>query len=198
LVNASLLDERNNSRYKCEDLEAKLKKIRSDSTAGITALEAKVKSVETHSAKVAAANSKRLSDFETELAKELPGLRKSFVRSIHSMGGLCSLMLEGNLSIAYYIYWFSVEVSGLPEVFADVNENFISAVVKGTLMMAGESIDLGALQDAASISEADILPMDRDVRRAACAVSKKWWRSFGYDYVLGAIHAKLHEVTGGV
>jgi hypothetical protein len=69
-VNASLLDERNNSRYKCEDLEeAELKKIRSDSTAGITALEVKVKSVETHSAKVAAANSKCLSDFETELAK---------------------------------------------------------------------------------------------------------------------------------
>jgi hypothetical protein len=38
-----------------------------------------------------------------------------------------------------------------------VNKNFISAAVKGALVMAGESIDLNALQDAAAVSGADIL-----------------------------------------
>jgi hypothetical protein len=27
------------------------------------------------------------------------------------------------------------------------------------------------------------------------AVSKKWWRSFGYDYVLGVIRTKFRDVT---
>jgi hypothetical protein len=30
------------------------------------------------------------------------------------------------------------------------------------------------------------------------AVSKKWWWSFGYDYVLDAIHARLHVVVADV
>jgi SMC interacting uncharacterized protein involved in chromosome segregation len=74
LVNVSLLDERNESRYKCEDLEAELKKVRSDSTATITALKSKVKSAETHSAKVAAASDRCLNDIETNLIKDLAGL----------------------------------------------------------------------------------------------------------------------------
>jgi hypothetical protein len=83
-------------------------------------------------------------------------------------------------------------------MFACVNENFISAAVEGTLVMASQSIDLGALHDVASMSETDILPAKRDVRRAAHMVSKKWWRSFGYDYMLGAIRVKLREVTTNV
>jgi hypothetical protein len=35
------------------------------------------------------------------------------------------------------------------------------------------------------------------VRRVACTVSKRWC-SFGYDYVLGAIRTKLHEVTANI
>jgi hypothetical protein len=65
-----------------------------------------------------------------------------------------------------------------------VNENFISAAVEGALVMAVESIDLDALQDVATESRAAILPMERDVQRAACTILKKWWPSFGYDYVL--------------
>jgi hypothetical protein len=80
-------------------------------------------------------------------------------------------------------------------MFAGVNENFISGAVKGTLVMADQSIDLDALQDAAAMSEVDILAMERDVQRDARTVLKKWWRSFGYDYVLGAIRVKLREVT---
>jgi hypothetical protein len=52
-VNTSLPDERNNSRYKCEDMEVELKKVCSDSVVNIAALEAKVKSAKAHNAKVA-------------------------------------------------------------------------------------------------------------------------------------------------
>jgi hypothetical protein len=69
-------------------------------------------------------------------------------------------------------------------MFGGVNENFVTATIKGALVMAGSSVDLDALQDAAAASEVDILPMERDVHRVTCAVSKKWWHSFGYDYVL--------------
>jgi hypothetical protein len=45
--------------------------------------------------------------------------------------------------------------------------------------MAGDSIDLGAMQDAAVSSGADILFAGRDVQRAARTVVKNWWGSFG-------------------
>jgi hypothetical protein len=93
-----------------------------------------------------------------------------------------------------YIRWLSTEVTGLSEVFAGVNENFISAAVKGTLVMAGASVDRAALQIVATDSGADILPLEQDVQRVVRAVSKKWWRSFSYNYVLAAIQAKLREV----
>jgi hypothetical protein len=93
-----------------------------------------------------------------------------------------------------YICWLSTEVTGLSEVFAGVNENFISAAVKGTLVMAGASVDRAALQIVATDSGADILPLEQDVQRVVRAVSKKWWRSFSYNYVLAAIQAKLREV----
>jgi hypothetical protein len=91
-----------------------------------------------------------------------------------------------------------MEVVDLPKVFAGVKENFISAAVEGALVMVGESIDLDALQEAVAVSGADILATERDVWSAACAVSKKWWCSFGYDYVLGAIRTKLHEVRTNI
>jgi hypothetical protein len=195
LANVSLLDECNDYRYKCEDLEAELKKVRSDSAASIAALEARVKSAETHSMEVDAASNKRLIDFETELTRDLARLRKLYVLNVQSIGGLCSPMPEGDLSTAEYICCLSAEVAGLPELFAGVNENFISVAVKGILIMAGQFVDLGAMQDTTAASKADILPAERDVWRDAHTVSKKWWRSFGYNYVLGAICKKLREVT---
>jgi hypothetical protein len=83
-------------------------------------------------------------------------------------------------------------------MFGGVNENFVTAAIEGALIMAGSSVDLDALQDAAAASGVDILPAERDVRRAARMVSKKWWCSFGYNYVLDAIHARLCEVVAAV
>jgi hypothetical protein len=104
-------------------------------------------------------------------------------------------MPKSEPSVMDYIRRLFVKVIGLPEVFADVNKNFISAMVDDTFILAGDSVDLAALQTVAADSGADILPVEQDVRRAARAVSKKWWRSFIYDYVLVAVQAKLHEVV---
>jgi hypothetical protein len=45
-------------------------------------------------------------------------------------------MPEGEPSVADYILCLTAEVTGLPEPFAGVSENFISAAVEGTLAMA--------------------------------------------------------------
>jgi hypothetical protein len=159
-------------------------------------LEAKVKSAEAHNAEVGAASDKRLSDFEAELIRDLAGLWKLYSHNIQSIRGMCLLMSEGDPSTADYIRWLSMEVGGLPEMFAGVNENFISVVVEGALIMARESANLNALQDVVAVSRADIMPVD--VRRAARVVTKKWWCSFGYNYMLGAIRTKLCEVTANI
>jgi hypothetical protein len=103
-------------------------------------------------------------------------------------------MPEGEPSAVNYLRWLAAEVPGLLAMFAGVNKNFVSAVVKGALMMAGDSVDLNALQSVAADSGADILPAERDVRRVARAVSKKWWCSFGYNYMLAAIRTKHEKV----
>jgi hypothetical protein len=95
------------------------------------------------------------------------------VRNTQSIGGLCSLLPEGKISAAVYLCWLSVEMSGLPDMFAGVNENFVSTAIEGTLVMAGDSVDFDGLQTTAAESEADILPANRDVRGAARVVSKK-------------------------
>jgi hypothetical protein len=77
-------------------------------------------------------------------------------------------------------------------MFSRVNENFATSAIEGTLAMAGDSVDLDVVRGVATKSGADILPGEHDVQRAARAVLKKLWHSFGYDYVLSAIHAK-HE-----
>jgi hypothetical protein len=123
-------------------LEDELKKARSDSVMSI------------------AASDMLLSDFEAELIRDLAGLQKLYTRNIRSIGDLCSPMSEGNPSVADYIRWLSMEVGGLPEMFASVNKNFISAAVEGALVIDGESVKLNALQDAAGVSGADILPVE--------------------------------------
>jgi hypothetical protein len=79
-------------------------------------------------------------------------------------------------------------------MFGGINDNFITATVEGALVMAGDSVDLDALQSTATESGADVLPVERDVQTTAWAMSKKWWCSFGYNYVLAAIHAAHEKV----
>jgi hypothetical protein len=59
----------------------------------------------------------------------------------------------------------STKISGLPDMFGGINENFITAAGEGVLVMAGSSVGLDALQDAAAASGVDILPVDHDVEK---------------------------------
>jgi hypothetical protein len=128
-------------------LEAKLVKIRSAVVEDITTLEAKVRSADAHSVDVAAAGEKRLKDFEGELIKDLAELRRLYMRNMQVIKHLCSLMPENEPSAADYIRWLSTEVVGLPEMFAGVNENFVSVMVESALVMVGDFVDLDALQN---------------------------------------------------
>jgi hypothetical protein len=51
---------------------------------------------------------------------------------------ICSPIPGATPSIEDYILWLTLEVGYLPEVFASVNENFVSAAIEGVLTMPGE------------------------------------------------------------
>jgi hypothetical protein len=161
--NNSLLAESNELRCRFEDLESELVKVCSSNAEDIAALEAKLRSAEAHSVDVAAPGEKCLKDFESEVIKDLVGLRTLYECNVQSIGGLCSLMPESEPLATNYICWLSAEVTDLLKVFAGVNENFVSATIEGTIIMAGDSVDLATLQAVANNSRADILPMKRDV-----------------------------------
>jgi hypothetical protein len=62
-----------------------------------------------------------LINFEAELMKGPMELQELYIHNIHSIGGLCSPMPEGDPSAADYIHWLSVEVADLLKVFAGMN-----------------------------------------------------------------------------
>jgi hypothetical protein len=192
--NKTLLAERNDFHYRCDDLKVELEEARSDAQKKIVDLEVRVRAVEAHSVDVAAAGEKRLRDFEGEIIQDLVELRALYARNAQNIGGLCSPMPEGEPSAVDYLHRLSMEISGFSGMFGGINENFVTAVVDSALVMAGDSVDLYALQSVAAESGLDILAAECGVRRAARAMSKKWWRSFGCDYVLAAIRATHEKV----
>jgi hypothetical protein len=143
--NEILLAEGNDLCNHSKDLESELANIHAVTAADVVALGTKIKSVEAHCMDVATAGEKHLKDFEDEVIEDLAGLRKLYMRNINHIRGLCSPMPEGEPLAMDYIRWLSAEVTGLPETFAGVNENFIFVAVEGTLMMAGGFVDLAAL-----------------------------------------------------
>jgi hypothetical protein len=76
------------------------------------------------------------------------------------------------------VRWLTTEVACLPEVFASVNENFISVAVDGVLVMANDSINLPMLQASAIDSGLDVRPGER-VLMTKFGKSEKI-RSFGF------------------
>jgi hypothetical protein len=62
--NKSLLAERNDFHYRCEDLKAELTEVHSDAQKRTADLEVRAKAAEAHSINVAATGEKRLRDFE--------------------------------------------------------------------------------------------------------------------------------------
>jgi hypothetical protein len=154
----------------------------------------KLLSAEARNAEIATESKKSLDDFQGVLIHQLERVHDMYAEKIRSISALCLVMPAEEPSADDYLSWLSEEVSGLPDVFSGVNENFTTAATEGVLTLADDSIDLKAVWAAASEAGADILPAASGVRRAARAVSKKWWRWFGYDYVLSAIHAQQVKV----
>jgi hypothetical protein len=126
--NESLLAEHN-----------ELAKVHAAAVADVAALDTNIEYAEAHSVDVAAAGKKCLKDFEDKLVKDLAGPRTLYICNINRIKGLCPPMPEGEPSAMDYIRWLSAEVTSLPEASSSVNENFISATVEGTLMMARDS-----------------------------------------------------------
>jgi hypothetical protein len=127
------------------DLEFELAVARASDAGHIAALEARVRAAEAHIVDEAAAGKKRLVDFETELVENLADLCAAYERNIQSIGGLCSPLSRDEPSITDYMHWLAAEVVSLPEVFARVNENFISARIECALVMARDSVNLATL-----------------------------------------------------
>jgi hypothetical protein len=185
--NKSLLAERDEFRYRSSDLETEPSQVRSNAKMSVSDLETRIKSAKGHCMDAATAREKWLRVFEDELVGDLAEQHALYVCNTQSFGGMCSSTPKGEPSAMDYLHWLSAEVSCLPDMFAGVNENFVSIAVEGALLMAGDSVDLDALQTVTADSGAYILPTEQDVRRAVRVVSKKWWRSFIYNYVLAAI-----------
>jgi hypothetical protein len=80
--NASLLAERNDFRYPCEDSEKELAGGRSNAKKRITDLEAKVKSAEAHGIDVATAGERQLRNFEGRLVQRMEELCELYVRNV--------------------------------------------------------------------------------------------------------------------
>jgi hypothetical protein len=186
--------ERDELKVRCDSLQVELASARSDAEKCISDLEAKVVSAEAHSAEVAIESKRSLKDFQDILVQQPERVHDMYTEKIHSLDGLCLTVSAEKPSVEDYLNWLSEEVSGLPDVFSGVNENFATAAIEGALVLAGDSIDPEVVRNAAFEAGADILPATSGVRQAAQAISKKWWWSFGYDYVLSAIRARQAEV----
>jgi hypothetical protein len=135
--NESLLAEHSDFHYRYEDLKVELAEVHSDAEKRTTDLEARVKAIEAHSVNVAAAGEKWLKNFEGGLVWDLVELCALYVHHAQTIGGLCSPMPEGKPSVADYLCWLSTEISDLLDKFGGINENFVTAMVEGALVMDG-------------------------------------------------------------
>jgi hypothetical protein len=165
--NKSLLVEHNALWDQVTDLKAKVVKAK----ASVATLEVKVVFIEAHVMDEAAAGEKHFVDFKMELIMDLADLCVTCEHNIQSIGGLYSPIFEGEPSITDYIRWLSAELACLPKVFAGVNDNFISLAIEGLLMMAGDFIDLVALQASATNSGVDVLPGGGEMSRKSPTLS---------------------------
>jgi hypothetical protein len=185
--NQSLLFEHNELKCHCKDLQTALVEAHSDTKKRVANLEAKVKSAQAH-------DEKHLRDFKDGLIRKLLELCGLYVGNVQTIGGLCLQLSTEEPSVEDCLRRLSEEITGLPDMFSGVNENFATTAIEEALAMAGDSVDLDIVRGTTVKSGADVLPIGHNEQRAARAVSKKWWHSFGYDYVLVAIRANHEKV----
>jgi hypothetical protein len=192
--NRKLASKSGQLKLHCESMQVEVAQVCFDADECIADLEVKVKSAETHSVEIAAEGDKNLRDFESGLVRKLEGLREMYVDKVQTIEGLCSPMSMMEPSVEDYLNWLSEQVVGLPDMFCDVNENFATAAIEGALALVSDSVDLDVMRVAASEGDTDVLPTVSSMQKAARAISKKWWHSYSYDYVLSVIRAQQAQV----
>jgi hypothetical protein len=192
--NRKLSSEHDQLKIRCESLEDELAQAHSDPKNHVSDLESRVRFAKARGVEIAAEGEKKLVDFRSMLVERLERLHEMYADKVQSIGGLCSVMSAEEPSVEDYLNWLSEEMAGLPDMFSGMNENFATAAIEGALTLAGNSVDLDVVRVAASESGTDVLPNAFGVCKVARAVSKKWWRSFDYDYVMSVIHAEQSKV----
>jgi hypothetical protein len=129
--NNILLAEHNVLWDHVTSLVSELAKAKASTAVGIAALKANVVSTRAHVLDDAAAVKKHLVDFEMNLTKDLANLSEAYECNIQSINGLCLPILNDGPSVV---------------------------AVEGVLVMAGDPVDLAALQASTADSGADIIP----------------------------------------
>jgi hypothetical protein len=135
-ANNILLVERDALRDQVADLDSELVIAKASAIEDIAALEAKDAALEAHAADEALAGETHLVNFEAKFVRDLADWCVTYMRNIQSIMGMCLPIYEGDPSAADYVHWLGAEVASLPEVFAGVNENIVSATIEGMLVMA--------------------------------------------------------------
>jgi hypothetical protein len=67
--------------------------------------------------------------YRVDLPSDLTRLCEAYERNIQSLSDICSPITSLTPSAEDYIHWLTSKVGYLPEVFASVNENFVSTAV---------------------------------------------------------------------
>jgi hypothetical protein len=129
LVSAHLLNARDEAQSQVTNLEMKLAEMEAGAAKNIVALEAKLAETEARAAESSIATERRFEDFCTRIAGDLAPLRVAYEHNIRSLGGICFPVPGTTPSTKDYDRWLKAEVDFLPQVFAGVNENFVSLAI---------------------------------------------------------------------
>jgi hypothetical protein len=196
LVNTCFLNERNEAWSWVTDLDMKLVEMETSTTKDTAALEAKLVEMEARAVESSVAAKRCFEYFCTKLVGELAPLCEAYERNIWSLGGICSPVPGTAPSTEDYIQWLKSEVDFLPQVFTDVNKNFVFVAIKGVLAMVGggSPIDLEALRRVAASCGADILWGTGDVKKVTRTITREWWCLFGCKAALSITEAELRQV----
>jgi hypothetical protein len=84
-----------------------------------------------------------------------------YADEVQIIGGLCSPISMEEPSVEDYLNWLSEEMAGIPDMFCVLNENFAVAAIEGALVLVDDSVDLEAVQVAASEGGMDFCLLDQ-------------------------------------
>jgi hypothetical protein len=125
-----------------------------------------------------------------------PCAKLNYELAVNGIGARC-LPIDDRAALSDdFFRWFECEVASLPEVFADVNENFVAIVCILHMLKQGKCAHLYVLQTVASTCRTSIFSsIPRDVKKATRRIIKEWWRQHGCKEAMLVARARLHDVS---